>query len=101
MNILPAAFAALAIGGAAAEAGPWRVERIDSRCTLIREEPGARPGFLALETTPGSGVIRLMVADPGWSDFPPAEAAAMTFILEPGGPVAGERGGPIRRPAGA
>jgi TonB family protein len=104
MNILPAALAALTLGDAAPEpapAGPWRVERIDSRCTLIREEAGARPRFLALETTPGSGVIRLIAADPGWSGFSPAEAAAMRFILEPGDPVAGERVGPIRKPAGA
>lgn len=104
MSLLPVAFAAFALGGTGGESepsDPWRVERIEHRCTLFRQEDGARPVLLTLDTTPGSGLIRLIVADPGWSEQAAAEAAGMSFLLDPGGPVAGERARPIRNPAGA
>ncbi|MGZ8979069.1 MAG: energy transducer TonB, partial [Allosphingosinicella sp.] len=103
MDLLPIAFAALALGPGTEEGptGPWRVERADSHCTLIRQEPGARPLHLTLEMTPGTGQIRIMAADPAWSDRDAAKAAAMPFLLDPGGPVVGEKARPVRNLAGA
>jgi TonB family protein len=100
---LPILFAALTLGASEAEAaptGPWRIERVDSRCTLSWRGSGPKPLLLTLDTTPGSGLIRLVAADPGWGDQAAAKAAAMPFILDPGGPVAGEKERPISSVAG-
>jgi TonB family protein len=104
MNLLQIAFAALTASGAGApeaSAGSWKVERIDSQCTLFRQETGARPTFLALQTLPGSGLIRLIVADPAWSDTAAVEAASSSVLLDNGGAVTGEKARPVHTPAGA
>lgn len=101
MNLFPIGLAALVSAGAGAEqaaaAGPWQVEKADWDCTVLLREQGARPRWLALGTTPGSGMVRLVMADPAWGGRDAAKAAAMPFILDPGGPVAArEKPRPIR-----
>lgn len=92
--ILPILFVALTLGAQGvdgAPAAPWRIERVDSRCTLSWTRSGPTTLRLALDTTPGSGLLRLVAADAAWGDQAAGKAAAMPFLLDPGGPVAGER----------
>lgn len=79
--------------------GRWRVDWVDSRCTLVRQETGIRPLLFMLDMLPGSGALRVTIVDPAWSDFAAAEAAGMPVVLEPGGLVTGTARA-IRNPAG-
>jgi TonB family protein len=104
MNLLSIVFAVLAASGAGAgeaPSGSWRVERIDSHCILLGPGPGPKPQLLTIKTTPGSGLLQLAVTDPSWSYREASRAAQMQFVLDPGGPVTGERAIPVRNSAGA
>jgi TonB family protein len=103
VSVLSLLFAAL-IGSGPAPDGPaerpWRVDWADARCTLAWEEAGGSRRLLSLDMTPGTGLLRLRLADSGWSDYAAAEAAGMPVALEPGGAVAGTSAKPIRNMTG-
>lgn len=91
LSILLAAMSLAAQVAEAAPAAPWQIERGEWRCALSWTGPDAKAQRLTLDTTPGSGLLRLAATDPAWGDQAAGKAAAMPFLLDPGGPVAGER----------
>ena len=98
MDILPIAFVAIALDGArpGAPAGNGGSRRVDSLVTLFGRTPRSAM-FIALETTPGSGLIRLVVADPAGTTVQQRNSASLLSSRRPwpgnGAAIAARPGG--------